>query len=82
MAERFEVRLPELGEDAGDTATVSYWQVEVGDTVAEEDDLVEMTTDKAVFSVPSPVSGKLVEIVAQEGEEVKVGDLLAIIEVE
>ncbi|MBL7129881.1 MAG: hypothetical protein ISS45_00505 [Candidatus Omnitrophica bacterium] len=73
------VTLPELGEGI-DKATVSYWLLEVGKEVKEGDDLVEMATDKAVFNVPSPTSGTLKEIVAQDGVEVKVGETLAIIE--
>src|SRR5690606_20565937 len=40
---KYEVKLPDLGDDAGDEATVSYWLVEEGDEVTEADDLVEMT---------------------------------------
>ena len=61
----YELKLPELGEDAGDEATISYWHFEQGDHVGQDEDLVEMSTDKAVFAVPSPVSGTIVEIVAE-----------------
>jgi len=74
-----EVKLPFLAEGV-DEATVNYWHVSEGDSVQEEDDLVEMSTSKAVFNVPSPVAGTIVEIVAGEGEVVKVGETLAIIE--
>jgi pyruvate dehydrogenase E2 component (dihydrolipoamide acetyltransferase) len=73
-----KVTLPELGEGI-DKATVSYWIVAVGKEVKEGDDLVEMATDKAVFNVPSPVSGVVKEIIAQDGDEVKVGETLVII---
>lgn len=76
----YKVRLPNLGEDAGDEAAVSYWYFEEGDEVSEGDDLVEMTTDKATFNVPSPRSGILAEIVAEDGDTVKVGEVLAVIE--
>ena len=75
-----EIKLPELGEDAGDEATVSYWQFNEGDTVEKDDDLVEMTTDKAVFNVPSPVTGTLTRILVKEGDVVKVGKAIAVIE--
>jgi pyruvate/2-oxoglutarate dehydrogenase complex dihydrolipoamide acyltransferase (E2) component len=78
----YEVRLPDLGDDAGDEATVSVWHFEEGDEVEEGDDLVEMTTDKATFNVPCPRSGILSEIVADEGETVKEGEVLAILEQE
>lgn len=75
----YEVRLPDLGEEAEDEASVSYWQVEEGDRVEKGDDLVEMTTDKAVFNVPSPVSGMIERIMVEEGDVVKVGEVMAII---
>ncbi len=74
-----EVKLPELGEDINE-ATISYWLYQEGDEVKEGEDLVEMTTDKATFNVPSPVSGILKEISAEEGETIKVGQKLASIE--
>ncbi len=74
-----EVKLPELGEDINE-ATISYWLYQEGDEVKEGEDLVEMTTDKATFNVPSPVSGVLKEISAEEGETIKVGQKLAGIE--
>lgn len=78
---RYEVKLPDLGEEAADEATVSYWLVEEGDEIAESDDLVEMTTDKAAFSVPSPKSGVLLEKLVEEGDDVSVGDVLCILEI-
>ena len=76
----YEVRVPDMGEEAEDKATVSYWKVEEGDEVEEEGDLVEVTTDKGAFVIPSPVAGTVVEICVEEGDVVVVGDLLAIIE--
>jgi len=76
----YEVKLPELGEDGGSEATISYWHFEQGDHVDQDEDLVEMSTDKAVFAVPSPVSGMIVEIVAEEGDTVQVGEAMALIE--
>lgn len=78
---RYEVKLPDLGDEAGDEATVSYWLVEEGDEVSESDDLVEMTTDKAAFSVPCPKAGVLLEKLVEEGDDVTVGDVLCIIEI-
>ncbi len=75
-----EVKLPELGAEAGDEATVSFWIVSEGDEVAEGDDLVEMLTDKANFNVPAPVGGKVSKITAQENDVVKVGDIICEIE--
>jgi len=75
-----EVKLPELGEDAGDEATVSFFHFEEGDEIKEGDALVEMVTDKAAFDVPCPVSGVLKKILAEEDQIVQVGGALAIIE--
>ncbi len=79
---RFEVKLPDLGDDAADEATVSFFYPEVDDPIREGDDLVEMLTDKATFNVPAPVSGRLVEVVAKENDTLKAGQLLAVIETE
>jgi len=78
---RAEVRLPSLGDDAGEEATVSVFFHEVGDQIKEGDDLVEMVTEKATFAVPSPVTGSIVSLEVTEDDVVKVGDLLAIVEV-
>ncbi len=75
-----EFKLPGLGEDAGDTATVSFWYAEPGETVKEHQGIVEMMTDKATFDVPCPVAGKLVEVRVRDGAKVKVGDVLGTIE--
>lgn len=81
MGDLMDVTLPDLGKDAGDEATVSFWQVDEDEPVEEGDDLVEMSTDKASFMVPSPVSGVLREVCAEEGERISVGDVLCRIEV-
>jgi len=75
-----EVKLPELGQEGGDEATVSYWIVKVGESVSEGDDIVEMISDKANFNVPAPSSGTISKITAEENQVVKVGDLLCEIE--
>ena len=75
MAE-VDAKLPALGEDASDEATVSFWYVEVGETVEEGDDLVQMLTDKATFDVPSLVAGEVVAVLAEEDQVVKVGEAL------
>jgi len=75
-----DVKLPELGKDAGQEARVSFWYVEKGERVAKDDDLVQMITDKATFDVPSPADGRIVELVADEDDEVTVGQVLCRIE--
>mgnify|MGYP005834014795 CR=1 FL=1 len=78
---RYEVTLPPLGEDAGDEATVSYWLVGEGEAVNEGDDLLEMVTDKAIFNVPSPRTGRILEHRVRDNDIVLVGQVLAIMEV-
>lgn len=74
-----KVILPELGEGI-EKATVSFWYYKVGEKANEKDDLVELTTDKATFNLPSPCSGTLSEILFEEGSEVRPGETLAVIE--
>ena len=79
---QIEIRLPSLGDDDDAVAggTISEWYAEVG-PVAEGDDLLELTTDKAAFVLPAPQAGTLVERRVREGDKVKVGDVLCIFEV-
>lgn len=74
-----DVLLPPLAPGV-EKASVSYWHKNIGDSVKEGDDLVELVTDKATFNMSSPASGVLKEIAASEGSEVKVGDVLGRIE--
>jgi pyruvate/2-oxoglutarate dehydrogenase complex dihydrolipoamide acyltransferase (E2) component len=71
-----EVKLPSLGEEAGNEARVSFWYVDVGEDIEEGEDLVQMLTDKATFDVPSPASGRVSALLAEEDQTVKVGELL------
>lgn len=71
-----EAKLPHLGEGI-EKASVSYWHKSIGDSVKEGEDLVELVTDKATFNMPSPASGILKETLVAEGDEVKVGQVLA-----
>ena len=73
-----EVRVPALGESVTE-ATVSTWFKKPGDSVAVDEMLCELETDKVSVEVPSPVAGALGEIVASEGDTVGVGALLATI---
>jgi len=74
-----KVVLPELGEGI-EKATVSYWYFKEGEKVNEKDDLVELTTDKATFNLPSPSTGVLLEIFIHEGDAANVSEVLAVIE--
>ncbi|WP_434290443.1 2-oxoglutarate dehydrogenase complex dihydrolipoyllysine-residue succinyltransferase [Celeribacter sp. SCSIO 80788] len=71
-----EVRVPTLGESVTE-ATVATWFKKPGDTVAVDEMLCELETDKVTVEVPSPAAGVLGEIVAAEGETVGVDALLA-----
>jgi pyruvate/2-oxoglutarate dehydrogenase complex dihydrolipoamide acyltransferase (E2) component len=75
-----EVKLPPLGDDAPDEAEVSFWYVAVGETIEEGQDMVEMVTDKAAFTVPAPVTGTVTDICAQEGDKVKVNQVMALVD--
>jgi len=74
-----EIKLPSLGEgiESGDVLEVL---VKAGDVVKKEQSLVEMETDKATVSVPSPLAGKILSVTVKEGETVKVGSVIATIE--
>jgi len=73
------VCLPELGEGI-EKATVACWHASIGDQVSEEDDIVEIVTDKATFNVPAGTFGVIKEICVNQGQEAKVGEVLAIID--
>lgn len=73
------VTLPLLAEGV-DKANISYWHKQVGETVKEGENLVELVTDKATFNMPSPVSGTVKEVLVSEGDAAKVGETIAIIE--
>ena len=69
------IKLPELGENV-DSGELTKILVNVGDTVAKDDPLLELETEKATIEVPSPVSGVVKELHVQEGQKIKVGDAL------
>ena len=73
-----EVRMPQLGETVVE-GTIVQWFKQVGETVAEDEPLFEVSTDKVDSEVPSPMSGVLVEIVAAEGDTVEVGAVIAVL---
>lgn len=79
---RIEVELPEIVGDKSEEATISSWFVEEDDEVEEGETLVELMVGENTFGVHAPATGRLVEIVAREGDVVQVGDILAIMETE
>src|ERR1700723_2037764 len=70
-----EIRLPTLGESVTE-ATIGRWFKKAGDSVAVDEPLVELETDKVTIEVPAPSAGTLGDIVAKDGETVAVGALL------
>src|SRR6476661_3209478 len=73
-----EVTLPALGESVTE-GTVTRWLKNVGDTIAVDEPLLEVSTDKVDTEIPSPVAGTLLEIRANEDDTVEVGAVLAIV---
>jgi len=71
----FEFRLPDIGEGIHEGEIVK-WFVKAGDTVKEDDILCEVQNDKAVVEIPSPVEGKVEEVLVAEGTVAVVGDVL------
>ena len=63
----FEFKLPDLGEGIHEGEIVK-WYVQVGDMIKEDDPLVDVETDKAAVTIPSPVGGKVVQLGGQVGD--------------
>ncbi|MGG0796537.1 dihydrolipoamide acetyltransferase family protein [Brevibacillus laterosporus] len=78
---RFEYKLPETGEGIHE-GEIAKWHVAVGDTIEEDQVILEVQNDKSMVELPSPVAGKVVEIIVSEGTVSTVGDTLCVIEVE
>lgn len=78
---KFELKLPKMGESVAE-ATITNWVKNVGDTVDQDETVVEVATDKVDSEVPSEVGGKIVEILFQVNDVVQVGQTIAIIETE
>ncbi|MDQ3620719.1 MAG: 2-oxo acid dehydrogenase subunit E2 [Actinomycetota bacterium] len=73
-----EIKMPQLGESVVE-GTITKWLKQEGDSVDEDELLVEVSTDKVDSEVPSSASGTIQEIKVQEGETVKVGEVIAVI---
>lgn len=74
-----DIKVPDMG-DTVTSATISMWHHKVGDLVKDNDDLVELVTDKATFNVPCGVAGKISKLAFNEGDTVKAGDVIAVID--
>ena len=72
---RYQFALPELGEGIHE-GEIAAWKISEGDSVSEDDVIVEIQNDKAVEEIPSPFTGKIVKINYKEGDVATVGDIL------
>jgi 2-oxoglutarate dehydrogenase dihydrolipoamide succinyltransferase (E2 component) len=78
---RVDVVMPQLGESVIEGVVIK-WLVKVGDTVARDQSLLEISTDKVDAEIPSPAAGRIEEILAKEGETVPIQEILCRIETE
>ena len=78
---KFELKLPRMGESVAE-ATLTSWLKEVGDTVEMDESIFEIATDKVDSEVPSEVDGVLVEKRFNVDDVVKVGQIVAVIEID
>ena len=78
---KFTFNMPDIGEGIAE-AEIVQWHKKVGDTVKEDEEFVDMMTDKATVPMESPVDGKILEIAGGEGDMVSIGSMLVVIEVE
>jgi len=76
---RFSFRLPDIGEGISEAEIVG-WHVKIGDRVEEDQPLADMMTDKATVELESPVSGVVVELAGEAGDQVAIGSMLVLIE--
>ncbi len=78
---RFTFKLPDIGEGISEAEIVA-WHVKVGDTVAEDQQIADMMTDKATVEMESPVAGTIVEVAGDVGDVIAIGSALVVIETE
>jgi 2-oxoisovalerate dehydrogenase E2 component (dihydrolipoyl transacylase) len=78
---RYEFKLPDIGVGIAEAEIVA-WHVKVGDTIAEDQQIADMMTDKATVEMESPVAGKVIELAGEVGDQVPIGSVLAVIETE
>ncbi len=77
----FEFKLPDIGEGIAEAEIVA-WHVAVGDVVEEDAPLADLMTDKATVEMTAPVAGRVVRLTGEVGEQVAIGSILAVFEVE
>ncbi len=75
----FNIIMPQLGESVQE-ATITKWFKKAGDTIEEEDILLEIATDKVDSEIPSPVDGIIIKVLFEEGAVVPVGEIIAVVD--
>jgi 2-oxoisovalerate dehydrogenase E2 component (dihydrolipoyl transacylase) len=78
---RFTFKLPDIGEGISEAEIVT-WHVKVGDRIEEDQQVADMMTDKATVEMESPVSGVVIELAGEVGDQVSIGAALVVIETE
>ena len=78
---RYEFRLPDIGEGIAEAEIVA-WHIKVGDEVKEDQQVADMMTDKATVELESPVSGRVLELAGEVGDQIPIGSTLVVIETE
>ena len=75
------IKVPEIGENIESGVVVAV-HIKAGDTVAVDDTVIELETDKALVEIPSPFAGRVTEVLAEAGAQINVGDVIARVETE
>ncbi|CAM4205319.1 dihydrolipoamide acetyltransferase family protein [Paenibacillus tarimensis] len=78
---KFEYRFPELGEGLHEGEIIKI-NIKAGDTVTDEDIIMEVQNDKAIVEVPCPVNGKVLDVLVKDGQVCHVGEVVAVIDAE
>src|SRR6187200_3650476 len=76
---KFEFKLPDIGEGVTEGEIVG-WLIQQGDSVSEDQDMVEVMTDKATVTIGAPKAGKVLELRGAVGDVIPVGDVLVVLD--
>src|SRR5687767_15026347 len=76
---RYEFKLPDIGEGIAEAEIVA-WHVKVGDRIEEDQQIADMMTDKATVEMEAPVSGTVVELAGEVGDQIPIGSVLVVID--
>jgi 2-oxoisovalerate dehydrogenase E2 component (dihydrolipoyl transacylase) len=76
---RYQFKLPDIGEGIAEAEIVA-WHIKVGDAVEEDQPIADMMTDKATVEMESPVSGRVVKLAGEVGDQVPIGSVLVVFE--